>query len=133
MMPAVALAVFLAAHALIHVGFVSPRPSRTDGPEWPFALDRSWLLARFGLGSRPGRAVGVALLVAMVAGYATAIAAIIGLVGGPGFGVGIVVGSTASLAVLALFFHPWLVVGVALDAALLLAVVVADWTVSPLA
>jgi hypothetical protein len=36
------------------------------------------------------------------------------------------------LILLILFFHPWLTVGVALDVAALVAVLVADWKLEPL-
>jgi len=72
------------------------------------------------------------LLLVLAAGYGTAIGAAFGVGGASAFSLGIVVGSGASLVLLALFFHPWLVVGIALDAALLFAVLAADWTVAPL-
>jgi hypothetical protein len=131
MLPLVLFGAFLVGHALIHAGFVSPRPTAAGGPPWPFALDHSWLLTPLGVAPQATQILGWALLLVMVAGYATAIAAMVGLVGGPAFKVGIVVGSSASLAVLALFFHPWLVVGIALDAALLFAILAARWTVTP--
>lgn len=68
------------------------------------------------------RAVGLALLAAVIAGYALALlASTITLPGGL-FAIGITVGSVASLGLLVLFFHPWLVLGVLIDIGLLLAV-----------
>ncbi len=130
MLPALLVAAFLGAHALIHAGFLSARPATPGGPEWPFELDRSWLLRRLGLGASAGHAIGRALFLVLLAGYGTAVAAIAGL-SGSAFVAGVAVGSVASLALLAVFFHRWLVVGLVLDV-LLLAAVAAGWTVGPL-
>jgi hypothetical protein len=40
---------------------------------------------------------------------------------------GVAVGAIASLALLVLFFHPWLVLGVVIDVVLLWAVLAARW------
>jgi hypothetical protein len=40
----------------------------------------------------------------------------------------VTIGATASLAVLLVFFHPWLIVGVAIDIGLLAASLVGGWT-----
>ena len=56
--------VFLIAHALIHVSYLTPPPPRTaGGPEWPFELTRSWLVT--GLGIDPGvvRSAGATLAI----------------------------------------------------------------------
>jgi hypothetical protein len=129
MLPRLLFSALLVGHALIHTGFISPKPTTTGGPPWPFALDHSWLLTRLGLDASVSRGIGVMLLVILVAGYAAAILATLGFLGGPAFGAGIVLGSGASLVLLALFFHPWLIVGVALDVVLLIAVLAAGWRV----
>jgi len=132
MLPQLLFTALLAGHALIHTGFLSPRPATAGGPEWPFALDRSWLLTPLGLDASLGRAIGVALCLVLVAGYATAILATFGVLGGPAFVAGIVVGSSASLLMLVLFFHPWLIVGAGLDLALLFGVLALGWRMEPL-
>ena len=44
------LAAFLAAHALIHLSYLSPAPPRTaDGPAWPFDVAQSWLVTQLGV------------------------------------------------------------------------------------
>ncbi len=121
----------LVGHAVIHAGFVSPRPKTAGGPEWPFALDHSWLLTRIGLDASIGRGIGVALLLVLLAGYATAALGALGVLGPAAFAAGIAVGSSASLLMLALFFHPWLIVGVVLDLVLLGAVLGAGWRLDP--
>ena len=132
MLPRLLFTTLLAGHALIHAGFLSPRPATTGGPEWPFALDRSWLLTPLGLDASVARAIGVALCLVLVAGYATAIVATFGVFGGPAFVAGIAVGSSASLLMLVLFFHPWLIIGAILDLVLLFGVLALDWQMEPL-
>lgn len=133
MLPRLLFAALLLGHAVIHAGFVSPRPTATGGPTWPFALDHSWLLTRIGLDGSIGRGIGVALLLVLLAGYATAALATLGVLGPSAFAVGIAVGSGASILMLAVFFHPWLIVGVILDLILLGAVLGAGWRLEPLA
>ena len=57
----------------------------------------------------------------------------VGLLGQAAFVPGVVAGSIASLALLVLFFHPWLTLGVAIDLVLLWAVLVARWSPFPAA
>ena len=119
---------FLVAHALIHASFLSPRPPATaSGPQWPFELNHSWLLTPAGIGEGTLRSLGVALLALVLAGYAGAALATIGIAPAAAFVPGIAVGSVASAVMLAMFFHPWLVLGFAIDGALLWATVAAGW------
>ena len=40
------LGLFLLGHALIHFSYLAPAPPQTaGGPEWPFAMSKSWLAA----------------------------------------------------------------------------------------
>ena len=71
--------------------------------------------------------MGVVLLVAVLAGYAVAALAVIGIVPAAAFVPAIVVGSAASIAMLGLFFHPWLVLGFVIDGVLLWAVLAGGW------
>ena len=123
------LAIFLLAHGLIHASFISPRPPATaGGPEWPFELSRSWLLSPLGLDGDLSRALGVLLLVVTVVTFSIAAASAAGVVGQTLFAPAVGAGAIASLALLVLFFHPWLVLGIAIDAVLLWAAFVARWT-----
>jgi hypothetical protein len=118
----------LLAHAAIHLGFVSPRPPATaEGPAWPFELGRSWILGPLGVDSELDRLLGTALVAVTIAGFALAALAALGVAPAGIWPVAIVIGAVASIGVLAVFFHPWLVLGVAIDAALLWAVLVASW------
>ena len=122
-------ALFLLAHALIHASYLSPRPPATaGGPAWPFELTRSWILSPLGLDGDPGRILGTALIAIVMVAFGLAALATIGIAGQATFAPAVVAGSIASIALLVLFFHPWLVLGIAIDVALLWAVLVARWT-----
>jgi hypothetical protein len=124
---------FLLAHGAIHGGFISPRPvAASGGPAWPFELTRSWVLSPLGIDPEMTRLVGTALVAATVAGFALAAVGTLGLLPDGAWTPALAVGAVASLALLALYFHPWLVVGIGIDALLLWATVVARWTPSSL-
>lgn len=126
-LPRLLLAGFLVAHAAIHVAFLAPRPqTAAAGPPWPFELGRSWLLDR--IDPRGVRPMGTALVAVTIGGLVLAGAAVLGFVPGSIGVAAVMVGATGSLALLLLFFHPWLVLGVAIDLALISAVVLARWT-----
>ena len=61
------LAGLLFAHGWVHLMFVFPRPQPVavgaGGPDWPFDLRRSWLIATAGLDPGAVRAFGKALMV----------------------------------------------------------------------
>jgi hypothetical protein len=73
------------------------------------------------------RTLGYALVAATLAGFALAALATVGLLPAGLWSVGVAIGSVASLAMLGLFFHPWLVLGLAIDLVLLWAVLVQNW------
>ncbi len=128
-MPKILFAVFLLAHAAIHVSYISPRPPVTaGGPTWPFELGQSWLLSPLGLSADMTRIVGIGLLALLVIGFGIAALATFGVVPMTLWPGAVVVGAVASIAMLVLFFHPWLVAGVGIDLVLLWAALVADWT-----
>jgi hypothetical protein len=128
-MPTLVLAGLLLAHALIHASYLSPRPPATaGGPTWPFELDRSRLLRGLGLQGHVPRPLGIGLIALTLAGFGLAALATLGLGPASMFGAGIITGAIASMALLALCFHPWLSLGIAIDLVLLWAVVVARWT-----
>jgi len=81
MPPGLLVAGLLLAHAAIHVAFVAPPPPATaDGPAWPFATDRSWLVTRLGLDPALMRGLALALVAVTIAGYALAALAALGVV-----------------------------------------------------
>ena len=117
-----ALATFYVLHGAIHAGYVSTRPAPTPGaPQWPFDLDRSWVLTPLGASATTTRALGRALLAVVLAGYLTGSLATLRVLPRAAAEPSIVVGSSASLVLLALYFHRYVSVGVAIDLALLCA------------
>jgi hypothetical protein len=122
------LAAFLAAHAAIHASYLTPAPPRTaGGPEWPFELGRSWLIGGLRLDPALVRPLGIVLAGATVVLLFAAALATVGWLPEAWWSGLVVAGATTSLVTLALFFHPWLVLGVAIDAVLLWAVLVTSW------
>jgi hypothetical protein len=123
------VAAFLAGHALIHASYLTPVPAQTaGGPEWPFAMSRSWLLTGRHLEPRFVTLVGTVLIAATVTAFLLAALATLGIaVPGAWWPFLVSAGAGLSMATLGIFFHPWLVVGLAIDAALLWGVLVADW------
>jgi hypothetical protein len=122
------LTAFFMAHAAIHFGFISPAPAPAAGaPPWPFDLTRSWLLTPLGLDESVTKTLGIGLLLALSFGYAAVTLVMMGILPERLFAVSVVVAATASLVMLALFFHPWLVLGVAIDVVLLYLVLGTSW------
>ena len=123
-----AIAGFLLAHAAIHIGFISPRPPVTaGGPAWPFDVGHSWILGPLGLDETTSRALAIALIAVILGGFALAGIAAIGIAPAGLWPVAVTIGGIASIAILVLFFHPWLLLGIAIDVVLLWAVNVANW------
>jgi hypothetical protein len=128
-MPTLIIAAFLFIHGAIHLSFLSPRPPATaGGPSWPFALERSWILSRLGVSPDLLRVLGLALSAATFAAFTLAALGVIGLLPAGVWPAAVATGAGSSLALLVLFFHPWLVLGLIIDAALLAAVFIADWS-----
>lgn len=112
----IVLGVLLVAHGLVHLLWFAPN----DDPAWPFRLDRSGLLS--GAAQRP---VAIALIALTVAGFGLLGLAVWGVPGLASIWPGLAIGAAvASLAALVLLWDRQLLVGVAIDAAL---VVVALW------
>jgi hypothetical protein len=124
------LGLLLIGHALIHGAYLAPAPPRTaDGPEWPFAMSRSWLVTGLGIGPEVVRVLGAALIGLTLVTLLGAGLSAMGLLIPEGWWTQLAVsGAVASLAVLLLFFHPWLLLGVAIDLALLYLALVATWS-----
>jgi hypothetical protein len=128
------VAAFLLGHAAIHASFLTPRPAATaGGPEWPFDLGHSWLLSPLGLDADATRMLGLGLIAVILAGFAVAAIAAIGILPEGIWNGAVVLGSLASIALLALFFHPWLVIGFAIDGGLIWLALASRWTPAMLA
>ena len=128
MIPKLLIAAVLLAHGAIHAGFVSPRPApAAGGPPWPFTLDSSWLLGSMGWDGTAMHWIGVALTAATIGGFAVAALVALGLLPNALWIGGVTLGAVASIVLLVLFFHPWLVLGLLIHAAVLWAAWIARW------
>jgi hypothetical protein len=124
------LGLFLIGHALIHASYLSPAPPRTaDGPERPFAMGSSWLITGIGLDPALVQALGTALVVATIALLVGAGLSTVGWIVPSDWWTPLVIGgAVASALTLVMFFHPWIVLGLAIDAALLWATLIGGWS-----
>ena len=128
MLARLVVAGLLLAHAAIHVAFIAPPPAATaDGPAWPFTTHDSWLFSRLGVGANEAHLVALALVAVTLAGFAFAALVAVGIAPSWLWTPAVVTGAVASLAMLIAFFHPWLVLGVAIDVVLLWASLAASW------
>jgi hypothetical protein len=116
---------FLVAHGLIHVSYLAPTPPDA-GSGWPFNLGRPALLGA--LGQPALQMVGVGLALIAIAGLVAAGLGWLGLFGANGWWAPVAIaGSVASVLLLVIFFHPWIVLGIAIDLILIWALGVAGW------
>lgn len=112
----VVLGLLLVAHGLVHLLWFAPN----DDPAWPFRSDRSWLVPE-----AIRRPVAIGLVAVVVVGFTLVGLAVWGVPGLASIWPALVVGAAlASLATLVLYFDRQLLVGVAIDVAL---IVVALW------
>jgi hypothetical protein len=122
-------AAFLLAHGAIHASFLAPRPPATaGGPTWPFEVARSWVLTPLGIQPETTRLLARALVAATIAAFALAALAAVGFISAELWGPASAAGAVTSVALLVLFFQPWLVLGVVIDFGLLWAVLIAGWS-----
>ena len=125
------LGIFLMAHGLVHsILAIAPNPGDPDARPGAFftAVERSWLLPQLGMGPSAIRWTGIILVALSTLGF---ILAGLGILGVPGL-IAIwrtvaVVSSCVSLLLLILFWHPWLIIGVLIDTAVLIALLWAKW------
>jgi hypothetical protein len=125
-MTALLLAGFLTAHGLVHLAVWLPHPTPDPGRPAPFQPDRSALLTVAAVPKAGARRISEILAVAAAAALVLAGVAV-------AFGVGeavpfAVLGAVLGLLLKALFFHPWLSLGIALDL-LVLAMALGSWPV----
>ena len=131
-MPSLIVALFVLIHGAVHLCYLAPRPPATaDGPTWPFTLDRSWVLSRADTPAEVMRLIGLALASVTFAAFTLAAMSIAGVVPASLAAVALVLGAASSIALLVLFFHPWLVLGLVIDIALAWAATIAGWSPAP--
>ena len=127
----IALAIFLIAHGLVHaILAVAPNPADPNARPGAFftTVERSWLLPRLGLNSVAIRWVGIILVALSTLGFVLAGLGIFGITGLVTIWRMVAIFSAGiSLFLLILFWHPWLPVGVLIDIAILIALILAKW------
>lgn len=125
------IALFLIAHGLVHAGLAAaPNPDVPDSKPGAFftSPERSWLLPKIGLSEAAVRWVGIILVAVATLGF---VLAGLGIFGIPGLSAiwrtVAVISASVSLLLLVLFWHLWLIVGVLIDIAILVALLWANW------
>jgi hypothetical protein len=123
--------IFLIAHGLVHAGLAAaPIPNDPDAKPGAFftAMERSWLLARFGLSASTVQWIGIFLVVLSTLGF---VLAGLGGLGVPGLDTVwrtvAVVSAGISLLLLILFWHTWLISGVLIDIGILVLLLWVKW------
>jgi hypothetical protein len=118
---------FLAAHGLLHLAIWLPHPEPDPQRPPPFEPDHSALLTAAAAPVETIHRVAVGAAVTVAAAYV--LAALVVGVEAPGAVAVALVAATLGLVQKALFFHPWLSLGVLLDAGVL-AGALAGWPIS---
>jgi hypothetical protein len=126
-------AIFLAGHGLVHIMFAVPRPAgaaaTANGVDYPFDASHSWVVTRAGADTKAVRSLVLALVAVTIGGYLLAAMATVGFILPSSAWAALVAVSTlASSALLLLELSPALVIGIAIDAALLWLVFITGWS-----
>jgi hypothetical protein len=127
------LAALLFAHGWVHLMFVFPQPppaaAAAGGLAYPFDMGSSWLSTRTGFDTALLRRVGLALMAVVFGCSLLAALATVGLLVPAAWWAALVVASAVgSMSLLTLFFSPALLLGYAIDLALLWLVLGSVWS-----
>lgn len=129
------LAFLVLAHGWVHLMFVFPKPQNArpyaDGGEYPFDFGRSWLVRRAGLDIGLVRIIGIVVMAVVFILAVLAALSTVGLIVPTDWWGALMVGTAlASTLMLVLFYAPALLLGFAIDAAMVLLVASGSWTPS---
>ena len=117
------LGIFLVLHGLVHSGLAAaPVPNDPAPKPGAFFTDPacSWFLTRLGFSSKAIAITGISLVALATFGFVLARLGVLGVAGLAGVWLQLGVASAAvSLFLLAIFWHPWLVVGILIDIGIL--------------
>ena len=125
------LAVLVFAHGWVHLMWVFPKPASPNagGSEYPFDFSRSWLIHRAGLGAGLVRNIGMAVMaLTFLLGLLAALSTVAILVPADWWGALMIATAAASTVMLAFYYSPALVLGFAINAALVLLVLSGTWS-----
>lgn len=128
------IAIFFIAHGLMTMSLATvptPQPGALRTPYlpawWRENIDPLWPAARLGLPEGLVRAVGWVLWAVILVLFALAGAGLLGLAGLNSLWPTLaLISSVLSLILLVLYWHPWLIMGIILNAAILVAIA-AGW------
>jgi hypothetical protein len=126
----VIVAIFLMAHGFIHISLSwvpTPQPGAKRTPFfpswWKAGTDLKWPISKLGLPTRVVQLIGSVIMLLVVAAF---LLAALGLFGVPGLNtlwIPMAAGASIdSIVLITLYWHPWLPVGILLDAAILAAI-----------
>ena len=121
----IVLALFLIAHSLVGVLMFTGRPQQA-APSWP--TSKSWLFGSLGMdddGQRKLAIVLMAFAALLLIGGALGVLGVAAIVGTWTWLV--VVGAAISALTLLLYFSPWWLGGIAINAVLIVSIMVFDW------
>ena len=106
-------------HGLIHLGYITQPP---DDPKYPFRLTNSWLVHSRGM------TWGKVLAYSSVVGFLLAALAIAGFPGLEKIWAQLLIfASIASLLLLIIFWHKWLLAGILIDLLMIYGVLMLNW------
>ena len=121
------VALVLALHAGMHLSFFMPDWFFEVRGSVPFDLTHSDVLSSVGVDPAAWQLIGIVVVGLTVGGMLLGAASILGFLPGRFGQPGLVVGASASLVAILLFFHTWLVVGIMIDLAILAGVAAVRW------
>ena len=128
------IGIFLIAHGLVHSGLAAaPIPNDPASKPGAFftAAARSWLLTGMRLNASVIRNVGLGLVGLATLSFLLAGLGVLGIPGLHAIWRGLTLLSAGlSLVLLVVFWHPWLLIGVALDLGMLASILWAHWPTS---
>lgn len=121
------LVIFFIAHGYIHMSLAQVPPPQPNALRTPFfpswwrnAVDPAWPISRLGLSEQVTRTAGWVLWLLATAAFALAgLALLVAPAQAALWQIPAGAGSVVSIVLLALFWHPWLPVGVLLDLGIL--------------
>lgn len=127
------LAGLLLFHGWVHVLFALPTPepsaSSASGSGWPFDLGQSWLIANAGLDPTIVRHAGLIMVAAAAIAFVLAALSTVGVVVPTEAWPGLLAASAGiSIVMLCVFFAPALLLGFAIDLAILWLVLLSGWS-----
>ena len=123
------IAIFFILHGVAHgILAMAPEPNAPEARIGEF-FSRSWLLARLGLSRAAGRRLAITLAAMATIGFVATGLAILDILIPPDWWRALAMASAAvSLLLLAISWNRYLIVGIAVDALILLASALTTWT-----